>query len=135
MYCLTLSTANLLSNFAFRIERSGMKNPLGALPIWNRLLHSFLLLTCSWRVHPSIRFCLSSCDVRSKGEAFPPRRCKLKKFNVVQTKTSIVSFYFIREMLRPYKSGRITREPDAVATPSCHCLNNPWLQPWFPAYY
>ena len=64
-------------------------------------------------VRPSIRFCLLSCDVRSKGEAFPSRRCKLKKFNIVQPKTSII-LLFIREMLRPYKSGRITREPDAV---------------------
>ena len=44
-----------------------------------------------WRVRPSIRFCLSSCDARSKGEAFPSRCCKLKRFNVVQPKTSIDS--------------------------------------------
>ncbi len=66
-----------------------------------------------WRVRPSIRFCLSFCDVRSKGEAFSSRRCKLKKFNVVQPKTPIISL-FVREMLRPYESSRITREPDAV---------------------
>ncbi len=55
-----------------------------------------------WRVRHSIRFCLSSCDVRSKGEAFPSGCCKLKKFNVVQPKVSII-LLFIREMLRPYK--------------------------------
>ena len=66
-----------------------------------------------WCVRPSIRFCLSSCDVRSKGEAFPSKRFRLTKFNVVQPKTPIISF-FVREMLRPYKSGRITLEPDAV---------------------
>ena len=65
------------------------------------------------RVRPSIRFCLSSWAVRCKGEAFSPRRCKLKKFNVVQPKISIVSL-FDRKMLRPYKSGRTIREPDAI---------------------
>ena len=74
---------------------------------------SLLSIDMSWRVRPSIRFCLSSCVVRSKGEAFPPRRCKLKKFNVVQPKASII-LLFVREMLRTYNSGRTTREPDAV---------------------
>ncbi len=56
-------------------------------------------------------------DVRCKGEAFPSKRCKLKKFNVAQPKTSIDSL-LVREMLRPYKSDRITWEPDAE--PGCH---------------
>ena len=54
------------------------------------------------RVRPSIRFCLLSRDVRSKGEAFPSKRFRLKKFNVVQPKTPIISL-FVREMLRPYQ--------------------------------
>ena len=73
------------------------------------LVVSLLLLTCNGA--SVLRF--SSWNVRCKGEAFPTKYCKLKKFNVVQPKTSIVSL-FVREILRSYKSGRITREPYAI---------------------
>ena len=49
-------------------------------------------------------------EVRAKH--FRQYAADIKKFNVVQSTTSIISLY-VREMLRPYKSGRITRETDA----------------------
>ena len=72
------------------------------LLLWRRLLRRFATIDMFLRVRPSIQFCLSSCDVRSKGEAFPSRCCKRKKFNVVKQKVSIIPL-FVREMLRPYK--------------------------------
>ena len=78
------------------------KNSEGIASLSRSQARGLVTIDMLWRVRPSIRLCLLSCDVRSKGEAFPSKRVRLKKFNVVQPKTPIISL-FVREMLRPYK--------------------------------
>ena len=77
------------------------------------LLHSparrIVTIDILWRVRSLIRFCLLSCFVRSKGEAFPSRSFKLKKFNVVQPKHRLF-LYLLGKCFAPTSVGRITRE-------------------------
>ncbi len=68
-----------------------------------------------WRVRPSIRFCFLSCDVRSKGEAFPSKRFGLKKITLCNQKHRLF-FYLLGKCFALTSVGRITREPRTKAT-------------------
>ena len=72
----------------------------------------------SWRFRPSIRFCLSSCDVRSKGEAFPSRRCKLKNLTLCNQKYRLF-LYLLGKCFAPTSLA----ESLGNRTPhlGCHC--------------
>ncbi len=75
-----------------RPEREGLNNE-----------SSCRSLQLVWRVRPSIRFCLSFCVVRSKGEAFPSRSCKIKNLTSCNQKHRS-SLYLLGKCFAPISS-------------------------------
>ena len=77
-----------------------------------------------WRVRPSIRFCLSSCVVRSKGEAFPSRHCKLKNLTLCNQKHRLL-LYLLGKCFAPTNPAESlgNRTPYQFPVPSSQLIH------------